>query len=237
MDRTVRLWELATWKERRRYEGHLGSITKLAFSADGLTLASASGDTSVLLWSVMGRDPRQRQPDLALAPQQLEKLWDDLASDDASRAWRAVCTLVQAPKQAIPWLKEHLKPPGAADLNRITHLIADLDSDQFAARQQAARELEKLGELAETPVREALERHPSLEVRRQVERLLERLEGPVQAAGVMRELRSLEVLEHTGTHEARQVLAALARGAPKARLTREAKASLQRLARRTAAEP
>jgi WD40 repeat protein len=79
LDRTVRLWELSTWKERRRYEGHLGAITKLAFSADGLTLASASGDTSVLLWSVMDRDPRRSQPDRALAPRELEKLWDDFA--------------------------------------------------------------------------------------------------------------------------------------------------------------
>jgi hypothetical protein len=167
----------------------------------------------------------------------LDQLWDDLAGADASRAWRAVCTLVQVPEQAIPWLKEHLKSPGAADCNRITHLIAELDSDQFAARQQAARELEKLAELAETPMREALERHPSLEVRRQLERLLERREGPVQAPRVMRELRSLEVLEHTGTPEARQVLEALARGAPQDRLTREAKAALQRLAGRPVPKP
>jgi hypothetical protein len=185
----------------------------------------------------MDRDPRRRQPDLVLAPRQLENLWDDLAGEDAARAWRAVCTLVQAPEQAIPWLKEHLKTPGAGDRNRITHLIADLDSDQFAARQQAARELEKLAELAETPMREALEKHPSLEVRRQLERLLERLEGPAQTPRVMRELRSLEVLEHTGTHEARQVLEALARGAPKDRLTREAKAALQRLATQSVPKP
>jgi hypothetical protein len=232
MDRTVRLWELTTSKERRRYEGHLGRITKLAFSADRLTLASASGDTAVLLWSVMGRDPRQREPDLVLAQPQLEKLWDDLASDDASRAWRAICTLARAPKQAIPWLKAHLKPLSAADLNRIALLIADLDSDQFAARQKAARELEKLGELARPAMRKALEERPSLEVRRQVERLLEKLEGPIRAAGLMRELRSLEVLEHTDPTSARQVLEALAKGAPEAHLTEEAKASLARIAAR-----
>jgi hypothetical protein len=60
-------------------------------------LASASSDTSVLLWTVMGRDPRRGQPNLVLSPRQLEKLWDDLASKDASRAWRAACVLVQAP--------------------------------------------------------------------------------------------------------------------------------------------
>ncbi len=45
-------------------------------------------------------------------------------------------------------------------------------------------------------------------------------------------LRVMEVLEHIGTAEARQVLAGLAKGAPEARLTQEAKASLERLAKR-----
>jgi hypothetical protein len=44
----------------------------------------------------------------------------------------------------------------------------------------------------------------------------------------------LEVLEHIGTPEAREVLKALAKDAPDARLTREAKAALERLARRAA---
>ena len=228
MDRTVRLWELATWKERRRYEGHLGSISKLAFSTDGLTLASASGDTSVLLWSVMEGDPRQRR---------LEKLWDDLACDDAPRAWRAVCTLVEARALAIPWLKDHLKGQSAADRDRMAHLIADLDSDQFSVRRQAALELEKLADLAQPALREALQRRPSLEVRRQVEQLLEKLEGPVRSAETVRELRSLEALEHIGTPQARHVLEVLAKGTPEDRLTQAAKASLERLAKRNAFRP
>jgi WD40 repeat protein len=232
LDRTIRLWELATWKERRRYHGHLGAISKLAFSADGLTLASGSGDTSVLLWSIMDGDQRQPPPDLGLTPQQLEKLWNHLASEDASRAWGAVCALVKSPKQAVPWLKEHLKPPSAADLDRTKRLIADLNSDQFAVRRRAARELEKLGDWAEPAMRKALEKRPSLEVRRRLEQLLEKLEEPVRAAGAMRELRSLEVLEHTDTAEARAVLRSIAEGPPEARLTRAAKATLDQAQKR-----
>ena len=44
--------------------------------------------------------------------------------------------------------------------------------------------------------------------------------------------RAIEVLELTGTKEARDVLATLAAGAEGARLTDEAKAARQRLARR-----
>jgi hypothetical protein len=47
---------------------------------------------------------------------------------------------------------------------------------------------------------------------------------------LLRGVRAVEVLERAGTPEARQLLAALAGGAPGALLTREAAASLQRLA-------
>jgi hypothetical protein len=50
-------------------------------------------------------------------------------------------------------------------------------------------------------------------------------------------LRAVEVLERIGNAEARRVLEALAKGAPEARLTREARTSLERLLGRTAAAP
>jgi hypothetical protein len=46
-----------------------------------------------------------------------------------------------------------------------------------------------------------------------------------------RQSRALEVLEHIGNPESRRVLLALAQGAPHARLTKEAKAALDRLER------
>jgi len=46
---------------------------------------------------------------------------------------------------------------------------------------------------------------------------------------LLRTLRGMEVLEHIGTPAARRVIAALAGGTPRTRLTREAKAALQRL--------
>jgi len=92
--------------------------------------------------------------------------------------------------------------------------------------------LEDQGIRAEAVLRQAVASRPSLEVRRRLEELLARLEGATPSLESLRMLRSVEALEYIGTKAARQVLETLARGAPDARLSREAIAAVERLARR-----
>src|SRR5262249_56199696 len=106
-------------------------------------------------------------------------------------------------------------------------MVADLDAEDFAAREKAVEELEKLGEPAELALRKALKDRPSIEVKRRIEQLLEKLRLPPER---LQALRGLEVLEHLDKPEARQLLAKLADGAPDAWLTQEAKAINRRLA-------
>jgi hypothetical protein len=86
-------------------------------------------------------------------------------------------------------------------------------------------------------LRKALENKPSLESARRIETLLAKLEMQILTAETLRGLRALEALETIGTPAARQKLDRLAQGAVAALLTREAQASLQRLARRPTAPP
>jgi hypothetical protein len=79
-------------------------------------------------------------------------------------------------------------------------------------------------------LREALQGTPTEELRRQATRLLEKMTSLSNER--LRHVRAVEALEYMGTPEARKLLETVAKGAPEARLTHEAKASLERLSRK-----
>ncbi len=51
-DTAVRLWDVATGAEIRKFSGHVVNVNSLAFRPDGRHLASASDDGMVLIWDV-----------------------------------------------------------------------------------------------------------------------------------------------------------------------------------------
>jgi WD40 repeat protein len=51
-DWMVHVWKVGVEKAAWRFDGHLGSIESLAFSPDSKRLASASEDSTVLVWNL-----------------------------------------------------------------------------------------------------------------------------------------------------------------------------------------
>jgi RNA polymerase sigma factor (sigma-70 family) len=228
----ILVWDLARGRELRRFKGFDAEVTWLAFSPDGRRLISGLADSTLLVWDV---GPRPAAPAGKLGVEGLAKAWADLAAHDAPRAFRARWALAAVPEETLPLLKQRLHPAQAADMQRLSQLLADLDSDRFAVREKAQADLEELGDLAAPALRQTLTGKPTLEVRRRVQAVLGRLRGPVRQPELRRSLRALPVLEDIGTPAARKLLDELASGAPEARLTREAKASVSRLERKTPA--
>jgi len=236
-DNRIHLWEVATGGERLRLEGHGGRVQGLLFTDEGRTLISRSDDTTALVWDVTTLRKDERLRPVHLLPLELEERCADLAGADATKAHVASWVLVAAAEDSVPWIKTHLRPAPKADSQRFARLLGDLNSDRFPVREKATAELEELAESAEPALQKTLLGKPTLDVRRRVEQLLERLKGPIPPGQRLQALRAVEVLEHIGMPEAQQILEFLAKGAPEARLTQIAKNSLERRANGAAAKP
>lgn len=219
------LWELASGKERHLFVGHEGQVMSVAFSPDGRRLAAASPEAPVYIWDVCG----VLLPSPRIPRDQWEGLWTDLAGADAAVGWQAIRKLASVPDQTVPSLRHRLKPMAEPDPERLQALLAQLDSDRFEERQQARKKLEAMEELTAATLRKAVATQESAEVRKQVEELLRKLEGPISSGAVLRGLRGVEILERIGTLEAKKLFETPARGAPEARLTRESKAAAARI--------
>jgi WD40 repeat protein len=224
----VRIWELASGKEVLCLRDPEARALSLAFSPDGRRLVSGMTDGTALVWDL---EPLSAARPGRILIQERDRLWADLAGADAKQAYQAIWRLAGTP-EAARFLGRHLKPITREETARIEQLVKDLDHEEFARRDKANRELQRLGDRAGHVLREALTRPLDLEARRRIERLVARLSGlVVKETELLRCLRAIAVLQRAGTPEAKALLKKLAEGAPGARQTRAAQAALTVLER------
>jgi WD40 repeat protein len=241
MDGTVRLWDLPSGKEVARFGEEVpqfagrGWVLSVAFSPDGRTLVSGGLDKTAHVWDVSRITGRPRGS-AERSDAQLEADWRDLAGDVAA-GYAALGRLVSSPRSAVPFLGKQLQSVKPVDAKRIERFIANLDDSRFQVREQATKELRALEDHAVPALRKALAGKPSLETSRRLEALLDQLENASPSAEAVRHIRAVEALEFIGDPEARRLLDQLTAGPAEMRLTQEARAAAERLARRAAVVP
>jgi len=238
--RGVLIQDLLTGKPLAEYQApdvtcqvnHSGGPQTLVFAPDGRTLATGHQDGSILLWQV----PQPADDPKPITQTERESLWADLGSDSPTKARAAVEWLARSPDTAVALLTARFRPAATPADAALAALLKDLDSDLFARREEADRKLREHGAKAEPALRRVLAGNPPLEMKRRIERILEAIPPPVLrlplTGETLRGVRAIEVLERSGTHEARQHLRAWAEQTRDLRLTVEARTALERTSRR-----
>jgi hypothetical protein len=228
-EQTLWCWDAVTGERLGQRRGDQADVGVLAFAPDGRKLVSGGRDGTLLLWDVAGFQQEERLRAPKLEPAEERQCWDDLASTDAGRAARALARLRAAPPQAVALVRRQVRPVAVPAPEKLQGWIKDLDSDDFTRRQQATAELAKLGYLAEPALKKALEDRSSLEARKRIADLLDKLPTEEPTSGEeLCGLRAVELLERLAQPEADRLLQALSEGVDGARLTREARAALER---------
>lgn len=199
----------------------------LAFAPDGQSVATGHGDGTVLVWDMA---PAWKAVTAPKGVVDQEACWKELANPDPKVAWAAVERLAPDPTAALELLNEQLKPV-TLDAKWVAERIAELSSDDFKTREKATAELKKVADVARPLLVEARGVVPSAEGQRRLDEVLEYAPA-VPPNDTIRSLRALAILERINTKEAVDVLKTLAGGAENAELTREARATVQRLQRR-----
>jgi hypothetical protein len=227
----VGLWDTITGRQVCRYVEPLSEFHWAEFSPDGRTLVLTFRDGgSMLVCDVTGQATEPGKiPPQDLTPAEAESYWMELTSEDGPRSRRARWRLVAGGEHTVKMLQRHLRRAEPMDGKQLAALIAALDSSSFTERQKSFRVLEKM-EFAKPALEEALQRNPSLEMKRRLEMILATQDGLPWDMELGRAMRGVLLLEQICTPSARQLLLTLAGGDSRLVLTQEAQAALQRLA-------
>ena len=218
----VEIRETATGQLRRRFSGG-PSVSGCRFSPDGGTLAVATSPGPVELWDLIGDRTAQVGK---WGKERPAALWAALASPEGEVAFDAIRLLRANAAEAVPFLKDHMPIPTTKDATWVAERLKALDAPAFRDREKATADLAAAGEIVVPDLRAALDK-ASPETRQRLTGLLDKVHQLTPEK--LRAIRACEVLEGIGTAAAKDVLAEWAKGPDSATLTREAKASLERL--------
>ena len=228
-DKTTRLWEAFSGKQIALFKGHVGEVTGVAFAADGRSVYSAAADTIAFHWDVPSLSNNGKLPDLTLPFQQIEDAWTNLTAEDAPRGHRMMWEAIASSKQTIPQMakKLYLLEPEV-----VKKLFRDLDSTNYPTRIAAMNKLESYGRWMEGRYDAAMASSPSVEYKRRVEILKEKVNAanaPSLVQERLRVRRFMLMCEQVGSPDALDALRKLAEKGPEEELREEAQASLDRL--------
>jgi dipeptidyl aminopeptidase/acylaminoacyl peptidase len=232
------LYHLIAEKVIHRFDPPAEHGYDLRFTPDGKRLAIIGPTTD--------RDPGVRQqsifllavPARALNPAgahvddaPLETLWAEIGTDNDLKLQRILKAFRAAPKPAVALFGTQVLPARKAEQADLEQWIAALDDPAAVRRDQAMKHLQRAAHAYAPLLQARLEQDGPGERRNRLTFVLGQAKDEALPVALIKSLRVVALLEQMATPEARELLRALAGGAPRARLTVEARAALERTAK------
>ncbi len=204
-----------------------GSLRTFFIAADSKTLHAYSLQGSITTWNLA--DARQApNAGKKLGDAELTRLWQQLrTATSGPDLFEAVEGLASRPEQALALFQKHLKPTPFVEIRQLNDLLRDLEQGDFNQRKKAAAELRKHGELALI----AMHSREDGRLDDTARKFMDKLAAQYPTLEQVQHYHALQILHKIGTPAAQQFLETLAKGAPEALLTREAKRLADELAR------
>ncbi len=207
-----------------------------AWSNDGSQLATSIGrPANFSIWQLssfyLSGQPITKQ----LTKQQLAKLWQNLASPEASVAFRAIEILRSFPEKSVPRAEQHLTRLRVASDQQLQRLLVGLSDDRFEIREQASQTLRNLGlQILPLAQKAIANKQTDPEARKRLKILLNMLQDPFNPERLLH-LRLVEIFERIGNPVAVRLLKLLMTRKP-GELATEARLALRRLSMRKLAQ-
>src|SRR5262249_31064158 len=148
-------------KELWHCQGPAEPTSVMLFAPDGKSLITGHEDSTILVWKLPDDLWQRHHPKRSAKAKELEKWWAALAGADASKAYGAIWSLVDAAEDAVGFLAPRLKPAESIAAQSLRQALAKLDSDRYFDRQAAEKQLAGWQERAEPALRAALKDKPS----------------------------------------------------------------------------
>jgi hypothetical protein len=134
--------------------------------------------------------------------------------------------------EAVEFLRSRVRPVPKLSDAILELVFRALDAEEFKDRQEARKELDRLGRAAVPRVKARLAAGGSDELKRHLGAFLAQHDRQEPSPDELRALRAVEILEAIGTPSARKLLGELAAGEPGIRLTEDAAGAVRHLGRR-----
>jgi WD40 repeat protein len=199
----IRMHDLASGQgmEWKRNSNPVNGITHVKFSPDGKLIAIGYRNGLIELYPFFPLKPLAPPTD-----KELKGAWADLLNENLLEVRTAIERLTSHPERSLPWLSEQIVLPKPVDRKRIDLLLQKLEHPRFRIREQASKELEKIGDTLELLLTQMQSQAPNAELSNRYEKLLQQIcTSPIEGER-LRILRVIEILERVGNASAKAIL-------------------------------